>query len=469
MSEAKEFLLEEKVVREVSLSRGEPDWLTETRMKSFSSFTNLPAEKSPLYIKYADFKGVSLESLDPLAFRKTSEGEVKDLEDSLMAEGRPFVIQAGPSLTRAFIPEQLMEEGLYAGELITSVKERPELLESRLKNPAVSSEEDKVAAMNNALFNLGLFIYFPKGLEVKVPLRVFTLVPHSSNVVSQLFLVLDEGSRATVIQEYRSSPGEDGSRPSLYSENTHIHLGLGSWLRFAGIQALDTKTPFFANRRAVCQRDSSVNWAFGFFGGLLTRSRVDSYLEGAGSSAEDLEVVFGSESQRFDVVSDLTHKGPHTKGVNLSRGVLKDKSRSVFKGMIRISTGAKNAEAYLAEHVMLLNRDAKSNAIPGLEIQTNEVRATHSASVAQIDEEQIFYLMSRGLSQEEAKKMIVQGFFQPVAERIPLPEVRRNIRSLVEEKWGGKREDFEAIDFEEEAPEAGKGVEELFARHYKYR
>src|SRR5881628_649939 len=141
----------------------------------------------------------------------------------------------------------------------------------------------------------------------------------------------------------------------------------------------------------------------------------------------------------FDIVTDLTHQAPSTTGSVLARGVLRDKSRLVFKGMIRIEKGAKNSRSYLAEHAMILSKNARADAIPGLEIETNEVKATHSGSVAQIDEEQVFYLMARGLSQSEAKKLIIVGFLHPAVQRITSRTVRAGIQYLIEEKWVGRR------------------------------
>ncbi len=148
-----------------------------------------------------------------------------------------------------------------------------------------------------------------------------------------------------------------------------------------------------------------------------------------------MEVVLGNNSQKFDLVSDLSHVGKHTRGRILSNNVLMDKSDSVFKGMIRIGKEAKNSSAYLAGHAILLSPDARSDAIPGLEILTNDVKATHSASVSQIDEEQIFYMMSRGLSEDESKKLIVLGFLEPAISRINSEELRDTMRDLVEAKW----------------------------------
>jgi len=191
-----------------------------------------------------------------------------------------------------------------------------------------------------------------------------------------------------------------------------------------------------------------------------------------GAGAEDVEVVLGNNSQKFDLVSDLSHVGKHTRGRILSNNVLLDKSESVFKGMIRIGKEAKNSNAYLAGHAILLSPDARSDAIPGLEILTNDVKATHSASVSQIDEEQIFYMMTRGVSQDESKKFIILGFLEPAISRIKSEELRDTMRNLVESKWyrqtGLIKKKTREVLFEED--EKNKGPQrDIFEGHYKYR
>jgi Fe-S cluster assembly protein SufB/Fe-S cluster assembly protein SufD len=152
--------------------------------------------------------------------------------------------------------------------------------------------------------------------------------------------------------------------------------------------------------------------------------------------------------------------------------VVKDKAKAIFKGMIRIEANAKNSRAYLAEHAMILSKDALADAIPGLEIETNDVKATHSASVAQIDEEEIFYLMARGLSEDEAKKLIIVGFFEPLVERIPVPEVARRIRRIIDLKWSGIYDFASSLTvpaFDDEYYEEGQKTRDIFEGHYKYR
>jgi Fe-S cluster assembly protein SufB/Fe-S cluster assembly protein SufD len=195
-------------------------------------------------------------------------------------------------------------------------------------------------------------------------------------------------------------------------------------------------------------------------------------MEGQGATSENIEVIFGSGVQRFDAVSNITHLGPNTSGHAISKGVVKDQARLVFKGMIRITKNAKNSRAYLAEHGMILGKEARADAIPGLEIETNEVKATHSASVAQINEEQIFYLMSRGMREDEAKRLIIVGFFEPIVERIPVPEVARRIRRILELKWSGIQ-DFDASltvpAIDDEYYDETQRPHDIFEGHYKYR
>jgi len=156
------------------------------------------------------------------------------------------------------------------------------------------------------------------------------------------------------------------------------------------LQAMSGDTINFSNRKAFIDRDAKMSWYLGMFGAQLSRYKIDSIMKGPGSSGEDVEIIFGIGNQSFDVTSNLIHYGHNSRGRVLVKSVMKDTSKSLFKGMIRIEKNAKAAESYLAGHAILLDKGAKSDAIPGLEIQTNEVRATHSASVAQLDESQLF-------------------------------------------------------------------------------
>ena len=241
----------------------------------------------------------------------------------------------------------------------------------------------------------------------------------------------------------------------------------------ARLQLLDEKATYLANKQVAATNDSHVNITSILLGSSISRSRMNLEMTGRGSTVEGFEVFFCNGKQRFDLESNLIHNSQDTTAALHARGVLKDQSQSIFKGMIKINHVAKNASSYLAHHAMLLDKGARSDGIPGLDIETNEVKATHSASVAQVDEDQVFYLRARGLPEDEAKKMIVLGFFEPVVSRIPVEMAREGAKFIIEGKWYGERRrliDREALmAITGEAPVEIKQSGDVFERHYKYR
>ncbi len=204
----------------------------------------------------------------------------------------------------------------------------------------------------------------------------------------------------------------------------------------------------------------------------MSRYKIDNMLEGKGANVEHTETIFGSNSQVFDITSNLLHKSSNTRGRIVSKSIVRDKARSLFKGMIKIDKQASNSESYLAGHAIILNKGAKADSIPSLEIENNEVKATHSASVAQIDEEQLFYLTARGFSKEEAKRFIVLGFVEPLLRRLS-PEARAWTKYLIDSKWNSKPLIIKMNDAMKDLIEVereGKRIEsDLFEKHYKYR
>ncbi len=282
----------------------------------------------------------------------------------------------------------------------------------------------------------------------------------------------DNRSKFTILEELYSTRLAPSGKNQLTVGFPRYHLHEGAEVTYGTINDLAQSVNVFSNKKSIGSRDSKIVWSSGLLGGAYTRSRLESVMKESGASSENVEVVFGAGTQRFDTASNITHSGPNTTGHAISKGVVKDKAKAIFKGMIRIDKNAKNSRAYLAEHAMILSKDALADAIPGLEIETNEVKATHSASVAQINEEEIFYLTSRGLSEDEAKKLIIVGFFEPIVERIPVPEIAKRIRRIVDLKWSGIY-DFDSSlttpALDDEYYEEGQKTHDIFEGHYKYR
>lgn len=473
MSELTLAAVDERTIANLSESRHEPDWLRSFRTKSLGLFHSLPAELSSLYTKYVDLAGVDLEAT-AVGSPEPSQAEINQLMGKLKSERAITLYQINSKTVPPEIPEALKKEGVIFTDISSAIARDPDYFKRYFLEKAILSEEDKFAALNNALFTKGFLIHVPKGIEITTPLRVVTILDlESHSLFTQNIVVADSRSKFTVIEELYSNNIDLQGKGAIYSGLSEVHLNEGAEVTYASVNNLGANVSVFFNKKSVGDRDSRIVWSSGLLGGAFTRSRLESMMRGEGASSENVEVVFGTGTQRFDAVSNITHIGQNTSGHAVSKGVVKDKARSLFKGMIRIEKDAKNSRAYLAEHGMILGKEARADAIPGLEIETNEVKATHSASVAQINDEELFYLMSRGLSEDAAKKMIIIGFFEPLVERIPVPEIAKRIRRIIDLKWSGiydfesylKTQPFEDEYFEEESHKP----RDLFEGHYKYR
>jgi len=435
-------------------------------------FRKLPLELSTLYTKYADLSGVDFESAN-LQPAEPSHAKVNGILEKFRSDRAITLYQIESKTLQAEIHQPLQEAGIVFTNIGTAIRSNPDFFRSYFLQKAILPDEDKFAALNNALFTSGFFLHVPKGIEVTMPFRQVTILDSEGlGLFSQNLVIAEPRSKFTVLEELYSTQLARPQKSATYSNLSEAHLYDAAEVTYATVNNLATGVSIFSNKKSIGERDSQIVWSSGYLGGAYTRSRLESVMRGQGASSENIEVVFGAGMQRFDTVSNITHAGPNTTGHAVSKGVVRDKARSIFKGMIRIGKEAKNSRAYLAEHGMLVGKDARADAIPGLEIETNEVKATHSASVAQINDEQIFYLMSRGLSEDEAKKLIIIGFFEPVIERIPVLQVAKRIRRIVDLKWSGVY-DFESSiripEFEDEYPEEIHKTRDIFEGHYKYR
>jgi Fe-S cluster assembly protein SufB len=472
MSELTLTKASEEHVRTLTESRKEPDWLLEFRIKSFNLFRKLPAELSNLYTRYVDLSGVDLESVD-ITPPEPSKQQTDDVISKLKSDRALTIFQIESKTFPAQVPEALRKEGVTFTDIGTAIRNEPELFRRYFLEKAIPPEDDKFAALTNALFTSGFYLHVPKGIEVTVPFRVVTILDSEGRgLFSQNLVMADNRSKFTVLEELYSTRLTGQVKRSTYGGLSEVHLHDGAEVTYGSINNMAQNVNIFSNKKSIGARDSKIVWSTGLLGGAYTRSRLESVMIESGASSENVEVVFGAGTQRFDTVSNITHKGPNTSGHAIAKGVVKDKAKSIFKGMIRIEENAKNSRAYLAEHGMILSKDAVADAIPGLEIETNEVKATHSASVAQINEEEIFYLMARGLSEDEAKKLIIVGFFEPLVERIPVPEVAKRIRRIIDLKWSGIYDFASSLTvpaLDDEYYEEGQKTRDIFEGHYKYR
>ena len=453
-------------IDEISSSKNEPDWLKQYRRNSLSVYETLPIETSPLYNKYTDAKrmdpkqvslSVSTTDIIPNFLKK----RLTELEKETC------IIQIGTHIHKINLSDELKSKGLVISSIEDAIKNNPELVKKSLESS--NAKTDKFTALNNAAFNSGIFIHIPKNLILERPIHFVTCLSDDGlSVISRNIVFADESSKATIVQELYSSKSE---KQQAYLELFNTNAGPNSHLDMTTLQMMDQSTVNFSTRRTDLGQDAKVNWYSGLFGSILSRYKIEYYLNGSGASANDSEVIFGNKEQSFDIQTDVNHEAPATEGRVVEKSILRNKSKSLFKGMIRIKENAAKSNSFLSGRSILLDKDAKSDAIPGLEIFTNDVKATHSASVAQIDEEQIFYLKTRCLSKQEAERTIVEGFLEPLSRKMSF-QIRAWIAYLIESKWDEKEltinTDEELTKFVE-VEETRYNEDSEIEQHYKYR
>jgi len=484
-------LISKENYNEIISSHGdEPDWISDMRKKAISQFNAMPSEMSPLYSKYT---GLTLLEPEKIFFTSTESNtlssDLKVRMDEVKSD--PCLIMYGSSIVHINIPEHLAKSGLIISSIQDAFKNHSEILKKHFENNADNYGEDRFLALGLSSFQSGFFIYIPKNLIIKEPIRiVYSLKDDNMSSICRNIVISDVGSKATIVQElYSSSTGSTSGNvqetdvflekntskndnQQCYFEVLECGVKPTAQLEFITLQAMDLSTVNISSRKGFVEQDGKMSWYSGMFGTKLCRYKVDSIMKGQGAISEDVEIIFGTEKQFFDVSSNLDHSGFSTQGRVMVKSVMKDESKSLFKGMIKIRKNAKASESYLTGHAILLNKGAHSDAIPGLEIETNEVRATHAASVSQIDEEQIFYLMCRGLDRESAKREIVHGFVEPLSRKMD-PFVRAWISYLFENKWTGKPLLLKTDEVMEGILEVEKSrykeTADIFEKHYKYR
>jgi len=452
----------------------EPIWLSEMRENAFSKYTELPSEVSPLYKKYSGVNSLKPEHiyLQDKIIKSEPYEELKDRLEEL--EQGISILQIGSSINRMFIPDKILKQGVIISDLNEAVIKYEDLIKKQLTINQLNYSEDKFLALEVSAFHSGLFVYIPKNVIIEDPIRIINSLPDDgTSSITRNIIVGDVGSKATLVQEiYAPLKANRKDVQQTYFELMECHVGPNAHIEMVTLQAMSADTANFSNKKSFIERDGKMSWYLGMFGAQLSRYKVDSIMKGSGSSAEDVEIIFGIGNQSFDVTSNLIHHGQNSRGRVLVKSVMKDTSKSLFKGMIKIGKEAKATESYLAGHAILLDKGAKSDAIPGLEIETNEVKATHSASVAQIDEGQIFYLMCRGLSREAAKREVVNGFLEPLSRKMG-PTIRAWVNYLIENKWSGKPLMLKTDEAMEQILEVEKSryreTQDIFEKHYKYR
>jgi Fe-S cluster assembly protein SufD len=289
--------------------------------------------------------------------------------------------------------------------------------------------DDKFTAHNAASWQGGLLVRVPKGVELDDPLYVRIAADETGATFWRLLVVAEEGSRFSLIEEYTSpstaAAGYTNSVVELFVEQ-------GAKLEYVSLQNLSQETWNFATHRATVGRDAELDWVAGGFGSRRGKVRIHNDLAGQGATSRVTGAYFADGTQHLDYDTFQQHHAPSTTSDFAFKGALREQASVVWRGMIRVEEDAQKTNAYQENRNLILSPDAHADSIPGLEILANDVRCTHGATISQVDREQLFYAMSRGLTRGDAERLIVRGFFQDVLDRIELAPVREALAERLE-------------------------------------
>jgi Fe-S cluster assembly protein SufD len=313
------------------------------------------------------------------------------------------------------------------------VKDHPDLVKRYLLTEAVRPSDDIFAALHAAFWTGGTLLYVPRGTKVEDPLfSLVGLADEGRTDFSHTLVVIDDDADATLVRETAGSGR--GQSPGLHAGALEVIQGQGSRLRLVNIQNWDSTTWHFSRERALVGRDASLQWTVGGLGSRLAKVNQEVALTGPGATAQVNGVMFTTGRQHLAYFTRQDHIAPHTTSDLLYKAGLKDRSRIVWKGMIRVEKDAQRTDAYQKNDNLVLSATARADSIPGLEIEANDVRCTHGATAGRVDEEMIFYSQARAIPRDTAIRLIVEGFFANVYDRITLEPVQETLRQAVAAK-----------------------------------
>ncbi len=419
----------------------EPQWALDRRRAAAGTFgaIGFPKRDDELW-RRTDFRTLdgALAGLDPFAAGAKARN-LDDLPAGLIARlagettGYALVAQRNADVVLEQTHPELERQGVFVGSLERGLRERGDALRERF-GALIHEDYDGYTAFASAVRSGGALVHVPADVEAALPIRLFQWLDGPGLLSApRTVVIVERGAKATIIEE-QLSDAADGL--SAHCGGTEVFVGEGAHLTYGTLQDWGRNVFHYGNQRARVERDGELQWIQTLLGGRVTKTNSYFDLAGQGARAFVHGFMFGDERQHFHLHTLQRHLAPHCTSDLLIKGCLKDHARSVYQGLIQVSEGAQRTDAYQANRNLLLSDTARADSIPGLEILANDVRCTHGATIGHVDGEQMYYLMARGLPRVEAQRLIVEGFFAPVLDRIPLEHVRAQLRDEIERKIG---------------------------------
>jgi Fe-S cluster assembly protein SufB len=434
--------LSKKVVEMISSMKGEPEWMLKFRLKALEIY-----EKKPVPTWGADLSGLNMDEI--YFYVKPSEKEGRSWEDVPEDIKRTFDRLGIPEAERKSlsgvgaqyesemvyhkIKDELSDQGVIFDSIEDGLRNHPDLFRQYFAT-VIPPHDNKYAALNSAVWSGGSFIYVPPGVEVDIPLQAYFRV-NSENLgqFERTLIIADEGSKLHYIE---GCTAPTYSTDSFHSGVIEIIVNKGANVRYTTIQNWSNNMYNLVTQRARVAEDARMAWLDGNLGSKVTMKYPSCYLMEPGASGEIMSIAYAGPGQHQDAGGKMVHAAPHTTSEIVSKSISKGQGRSTYRGLVQVQKGAHHAKSNVECDALLLDPEARTDTYPYIEIDQNDASIGHEATVTKIGDEQLFYLMQRGLAKDEARTMIVRGFIEPISKHLPL-EYAVELNRLVELEMEG--------------------------------
>ncbi|GAB6118649.1 MAG: FeS assembly protein SufB [Caldanaerobacter subterraneus] len=419
--------LSKEVVLEISEQKNEPSWMRDFRLKALEIYQKMPMPTWGVDLSQLDIDSI-IAYIRPSAKMQRSWDEVpEEIRRTFERLGIPEAerkalagvgAQYDSEVVYHNIKESLTQQGVIFEDMDTAVKKYPDIIKEYFMTKNVTPYDHKFAALHAAIWSGGTFVYVPEGVKVEVPLQAyFRMNAPGSGQFEHTLIIADKGSEVHFI-EGCSAPQYSVS--NLHAGCVELFVNEGARIIYSTIENWSKNTYNLNTKRAIVEKDGIIEWISGSFGSHKTMLYPASILKGEGAKAEYTGVTFAAKGQHLDTGSKMIHLAPHTSSKVLAKSISKDGGISSYRGLLKIGPNAEGAKASVQCEGLMLDDISRSDTMPVIEIENDNVDIGHEAKVGRISDEQIFYLMSRGLSEDDARAMIVRGFVEPIAKALPL-------------------------------------------------
>lgn len=424
----------EEAVRKLSASLNEPEWMLEFRLKAFAVYeaTPMPSVTDEAW-RRTSLRRFKLDKINPLLDGETGDSNLPSFLNQQLTKDETGgnMLQVDGLVTEFTLSDELKEQGVIFCDMQTAVSEHPDLIKKHFMTNGVKVDEGKFAAMHGAFWHGGTFLYVPRNVRAAAPVHT-VLWNASGKTFTHTLVVMEESSEAVFIDEYASALGEKGQ--VLHNGVVELLVGDNASLVYAGLQDFGDNVWQFNHERGRVGRDGRLDWVTSMMGSRLTKAFQTLELDERGGWGRMSGIFFTNGRQHLDLDTEQNHNAADTVSDLLYKGALKENSRTVWQGMIRALPSSQRIDGFQANRNLMLDSTARADSIPGLEIEADDVACTHASAMGNLDPEEIFYLMSRGIDRNTAIEMSVQGFFDPLMRRIPVEGVRDRIFGRIIEK-----------------------------------